>query len=86
MACGLPAVVTNVGDSAFAVGDAGLAVPPQNPEALAEAICQILALPEAERLALGQKARQRVLEHFSIEKMADSYQSVYASLAGNVAG
>jgi len=80
MASGLPCVVTNVGDSAFAVGETGLTVPAKDPEALAKAIGKILALPEAERLALGQKARQRVLDHFSIEKMAASYQAVYEGL------
>jgi glycosyltransferase involved in cell wall biosynthesis len=81
MSSGIPCVVTDVGDSAFAVGDAGLVVPPKNPDALADAICKLLAIPEQERLTLGQKARQRVLDHFSIEKMAASYQAVFETLA-----
>jgi len=81
MASGTSCVVTDVGDSAFVVGETGLVVPPKNPNALAEAACALLALPKQERLALGQKARQRVLDCFSIEKMTTAYQTVFETLA-----
>ena len=80
MACGIPCVVTDVGDSAFAVGETGLVVPPQNSAALAEAILTILKLNPQERLNLGQKARQRVQNNFSIEKMAKAYENVFEEL------
>jgi glycosyltransferase involved in cell wall biosynthesis len=80
MASGVPCVVTNVGDSAIAVDDTGFAVPPQNSKELADAICRMLEMAEQERQYLGQKARQRVLDHFSIEKMASSYETVYENL------
>lgn len=37
MCCGVPCVVTDVGDTAYLVGDTGLVVPARNPAALAEA-------------------------------------------------
>jgi glycosyltransferase involved in cell wall biosynthesis len=63
---GLPCVVTNVEDSAFAVGETGLVVQPKNPESLADAVCKMLEMTEQERINLGQRARQRVLKLFSI--------------------
>ncbi len=81
MSSEVPCIVTDVGDSAFAVGETGIAVPPKNPELLADAICKMLEMSKVERLALGQAARQRVLEHFSIEKMASAYEAVFEKLA-----
>jgi glycosyltransferase involved in cell wall biosynthesis len=81
MASGIPCVVTDVGDSGFAVGDTGFVVPPQNPELLANAIGKVLDMNDSERLLLGQKARQRVLDHFSIDKMVSAYEAVYENLA-----
>jgi glycosyltransferase involved in cell wall biosynthesis len=80
MSSGLPCVVTDVGDSAFAVGDTGLVVPPKNPELLANAIGKVLDMSDLERLELGQKARQRVLDHFSIEKMVSTYEALFENI------
>ncbi|MFH0794618.1 MAG: glycosyltransferase, partial [bacterium] len=46
---------------------------------LSSAIGQIVAHPEAAR-AMGQAARQRVVEYFSIERAADEYLEFYESL------
>ena len=81
MACGIPCVVTNVGDSAFAVGDTGLVVSPKDSNSLATAICQILKMSNPERIELGNKARERVLDQFSIRKMTASYEMVFEELA-----
>ena len=42
MACGVPCVVTDVGDSALMVGETGLVVPPQEPGELARAVGEAL--------------------------------------------
>jgi glycosyltransferase involved in cell wall biosynthesis len=81
MASSIPCVVTDVGDSAFVVGETGLVVPPSNSKMLADAICKLLSLPEQERNSLGQKARQRVSNNFSIEKMVIAYQIMVETLA-----
>jgi len=77
MACGVPCVVTNVGDSAIIVGDTGFVVPPKNPEALAEAIIKVIEMGEEKRKELGRKARDRIKENYSIEKIVNSYEQLY---------
>jgi glycosyltransferase involved in cell wall biosynthesis len=86
MACGVPCVVTDVGDSAFVVGDTGVVVPPQDPEALAEGLASVLALPEAARLALGARARRRILDHFELSHVVRLYETVYLRAAMDVPG
>ncbi len=81
MACGKPCVVTDVGDSASLVGETGFNVPASQPQALAKAIIQMINLSETERARLGEKARQRIIEKFSLEKMVQDYTEFYERLA-----
>jgi glycosyltransferase involved in cell wall biosynthesis len=80
MACGIPCVGTNVGDSAFLIGDTGRIVPPRDSEALAKAISDLLILPPSDREKLGKKARQRIKENFSLEQMVHTYSDLYKNL------
>ena len=80
MSSGVACVVTDVGDSAFAVGQAGLVVAPQNPVALAKAIAAILEMDDTQRSDLGAKGRSRVQDFFSIEKMTAAYETVFQEL------
>lgn len=64
MLCGLPCIVTAVGDHAATVGDAGIVVPPRQPQAIRAAIEQLAADP-ARREALGRAARARALSALS---------------------
>ncbi len=77
MACGVPCVVTDVGDSARLVGDTGLVVPPGNPEALAAAWLDLLALDPGERAALGARARRRIEEHYALSAAVGRYEALY---------
>ena len=78
MACGVPCVVTNVGDAAQMVGDAGSVVPVRDPDALANALSRLLTIPKAQRAALGWRAREFALKYYSIERAAIAYEAVYA--------
>ncbi len=69
MACGVPCVATDVGDSAFLLGETGIIVPPRNPQALAEAWCTLLERIATDRDSLGAEARRRITLHFSREKL-----------------
>jgi glycosyltransferase involved in cell wall biosynthesis len=80
MACGLPCVVTDVGDSARIVGDAGIVVPPSDPEALAARINELVARPGDERV---RQARRHIIENFSVDLMVER---TCALLSRTVAG
>ncbi len=81
MACAIPCVVTDVGDSAYIVGDTGYAVSAGNMTGLAEAMEALLALPAAEREALGERARARVAAHFEISAVVRQYEDFFESLS-----
>ena len=67
MACGRHCVVTDVGDSRSLVGDAGVVVPPNDPEALAKGLRQALTAGRDS----NKDARQRILKHFTATRLAD---------------
>jgi glycosyltransferase involved in cell wall biosynthesis len=81
MSCGVPCVVTDVGDSAWIVGNAGRVVPPKNAPALAQAWQELLELEPQARAELGERARDRVIKDFSLEFIVDRYEELYVSLA-----
>jgi glycosyltransferase involved in cell wall biosynthesis len=81
MACGVPCVVTDVGDSAIIVGKTGVVVPPKNPQALAGGwIKLLLDMSQEERLQLGLAARQWIMERYSLGKIVAQYERLYESL------
>lgn len=82
MACGVPCVATDVGDSAAIIAETGLIVPPHNAQALASAMLKILEMGSEDRHALALAARQRVIENYSLAAMASRYQAVYFAAAG----
>ncbi|MFC7534741.1 GT4 family glycosyltransferase PelF [Actinoplanes sp. GCM10030250] len=80
MACGRPTVCTNVGGVAEAVGDTGIVVAPRDHAAVAKA-CLTLLRDDDLRRRLGEAARQRVLEHFTLSQSLQMYRNVYEGLA-----
>jgi glycosyltransferase involved in cell wall biosynthesis len=80
MACGVPCVVTDVGDSSWIVGDTGRVVAPRRPEALAAAVQGLLSLSPAERRQLGLAARKRVEREFGLGTVARRYEDLYRSV------
>lgn len=82
MAASLPLVSTDLGTGTSFVnqhGETGLVVPPEDPHALAEAIRFLAANPDLMR-RLGQKARARWQELFTLDKMANAIESEYHAL------
>ena len=77
MACAVPCVVTDVGDSALIVGDAGRVVAAKDPEALAAAINELLQASPEFREELGKKARLRVKNYYSLESVVKKYEAAF---------
>ena len=81
MASGVPCAVTDVGDSAYIVGDTGRVVSSGDMEGLAHVIGSLLEMPAEALRILGARARARVAEHFEIGKIVRRYEAFYQELA-----
>jgi glycosyltransferase involved in cell wall biosynthesis len=79
MACGVPCVVTDVGDSAWIVGELGIVVPPQNSISLEIALKTAIdhALSDQDNSA---QIRQRIVDHFSVQKLIMTTQATLLDL------
>lgn len=77
MACGVPCVTTDAGDSALIVGDSGLVVPPSTPAALADSVLRLLARPADDLRAMGLRGRQRVISMFRLDDAARQYEDLW---------
>jgi len=80
MAAGLPVIATDVGGNAEAVidGRTGFIVPAKSPEKLGEALLRVALDPN--RRAMGDAARSRVVEEFSLAACVDRYEACYREL------
>ncbi len=81
MGCGLPVVATRSGGIVEIVDDkvTGLLVPPLNPEALAEALRQLIENP-AFRKELGDRGRKRVEQKFTVDEVVANTMRIYESM------
>jgi L-malate glycosyltransferase len=78
---GVAAIATEVGGNTELVedGKTGLIVPPDNPEALAAALIQMIEQPQL-RQAMAQAARNRVEKRYSWEHCLDEHDRIYKDL------
>jgi glycosyltransferase involved in cell wall biosynthesis len=88
-AMGAPVVVTDIGATPETVlappevaedERTGWRVPPDDPQALADALAGALSLGASQRDALGSRARRHVERHFSLERMCEGTLEVYSYL------
>jgi len=77
MACGVPCVVTDIGDSASIVGDTGIVIPIKNIDELVKAWIKLIKIGTEGRKQLGQKARERIVNNFSLSKVIKDYEKTY---------
>jgi glycosyltransferase involved in cell wall biosynthesis len=79
MACGLPCIATRVGGSAELIDDGqnGRLIAPEDVAALVQALPEALSMP-----AWGERARQRIVERYAMDAIAQKYIKLYeATLA-----
>jgi glycosyltransferase involved in cell wall biosynthesis len=80
MACAVPCVATDTGDSARILGGTGIIVPPGNPHALARAWRDVIAMAPAVRKAMGERARKHVSDNFELGKVTRQFENFYRNL------
>jgi glycosyltransferase involved in cell wall biosynthesis len=86
MCCGVPCVVTDVGDSARMAGDCGVVVPPRDPGAIADGVEVLLGMETSARQSLGMAARRRMAEQYNLPAIVRRYEGLYDSLANRSSG
>lgn len=80
MACGTPCVTTRVGDAGLIVGGCGWVVEPRTPADLADALVEARTLWEMNPMEWRDKqvaSRKHVVNNFSVERMCESYSSLW---------
>jgi glycosyltransferase involved in cell wall biosynthesis len=81
MSAGIPCVATDVGDTAYLLGDGGVVVRPRDADAFREALAGLLNAPEQVRKAMGEKGRARIATHFGLQSVVHRYEELYRELA-----
>jgi glycosyltransferase involved in cell wall biosynthesis len=81
MGAGLPVISTRVGRAAEVIrdGECGRLVPPGDRESLAAAILELYQHPEWRR-EWGAQARQRIIDHYSLDTMLRQFADLYLEL------
>jgi len=77
MACQRIAIGTDSGGVAQVIGDAGFLVPPKDSAALAQAMIEASNMSDKEAQELGEKARKRIIDHFSLDATVAKWLEIY---------
>ncbi|RMD86290.1 MAG: glycosyltransferase family 1 protein, partial [Calditrichaeota bacterium] len=79
-----PVVATNVGGNSEVIlaHKTGILVPPESPEAIAKAVCELLGDANKRKL-MGICARKHVQQRFNLQRTVQEYQKVYLKLLQN---
>lgn len=79
MASGTFVIATDCGGTAEIMGDTGILVPPQDAQALAQAMQQALSLTNEQIEVSNKRARKRIEELFSLEKSVEKWLKIYTA-------
>ena len=86
MACGVPCVVTDVGDSAWIVENMGVVVPPQNPEALVAGWRSLIEQQQYKSSNLKLNTRSRIISIFNCNKLLQNVAIVLGQYRNHTLG
>jgi len=81
MACGVPCVATDVGDSRLILGDIGRIVPVRGQTQMARAWREILDMTPDRRRDVGTAARARMERLFDLKVVMERYESLWSDVA-----
>ncbi len=81
-ACALPAVATDVSGTREVIidGETGLLAPAGDAAALGDAMTRMMKTPPEKRRTIGERARQHVIDHFSLKAVLDQWEAQYGEL------
>lgn len=85
LACEVPCIATDVGDSREILGASNRVVAPGDYGALAAAARDALGRPWETRCQIAKEERKRIARHFSMDSMIDSYEDLYDEVLAELA-
>ena len=86
MSCGIPVVATDVGGVKEALDEgSGFVCKPKNHEEIGQRVIQLLQNEEL-RFQMGEHARKRVVENFTLKNFIEQYEEVYQQVNATKTG
>ena len=80
MACGVPCVVTDVGDSAWILGQPAFVSPPGRPDEVALRLALLVDGGDANAARVGAEGRQRIIDRFSVAHLVSATEAAIGNL------
>jgi len=80
MSCAVPCLVTDVGDCSSIVSDTGWIISPGSEDALKNSMISVLSTDKELIKKRGKDARNRILAHYSLQKVVDDYKKMYIAV------
>jgi len=87
MACGTPVIAYDLGANREVIehGVTGFLVPPGDQDGFAAALQNVMSMPAAEYRAMRRACRERVEKLFTVDRVVDDYERLYAQVLGRPA-
>jgi glycosyltransferase involved in cell wall biosynthesis/uncharacterized SAM-binding protein YcdF (DUF218 family) len=80
MACGVPCVATDAGDSRLIIGNTGTILPIGDVAGVVGGVSELMDLSAEERQTRSAQCRHRIVEHFELSHIAARYADFYSEL------